>query len=171
MTTGVVQTIQNESEIDHLNNNLKASSYNYFIRYDNDNFFGYNFLYKTILRIPTDAFPYVNHFLHGLAPKSQFVDDNSRPPRLPAQWQEALRQVNFVIDKNIDEHSLIRFSYFRNLYASESLSLIVLPTLWCNLACPYCFEFKKPVYMKGEVENALMDWLENNWANYQIMRP
>jgi uncharacterized protein len=165
MTMGLakLQNIKNECEVDNLNNNLKASSYNYFIRYNNDNFFGYNFLYKTILRIPSDAFPYVNQFLHGLSPKSERVEDNSRLPRLPSQWLEALRQVNFVIDKNIDELSLIKFCYFRNLYASESLSLIVLPTLWCNLACPYCFEFKKPISMKAEVENALMDWLKSNF--------
>ncbi len=163
MTMGLVQNVKNECGIDNLNNTSKASSYNYFIRYNDDNFFGYNFLYKTILRIPADASPYVNQFLHGLSPKSEHIEDNSRPPRLPSQWLEALRQVNFVIDKNIDELSLIKFCYFRNLYASESLSLIVLPTLWCNLACPYCFEFKKPISMKAEVENALMDWLKSNF--------
>ncbi|SNQ62451.1 radical SAM/SPASM domain-containing protein [Candidatus Methanoperedens nitratireducens] len=155
-----------ESEAASTTNNLKTSSYNYFIRYNDTNFFGYNFLYRSILRIPADAFPFVDQFLRGLSSKSEGLGEvNSNPLRLPPQWLEALKEVHFVIDKSIDELSLIKFHYFRSLYANNSLSLIVLPTLWCNLACPYCFEFKKPIFMKSEVEDALINWIEKSFKN------
>ncbi len=166
MTTELVkfQNIKDESETTSPNNHLKASFYNHFTRYGDDNFFGYNFLYKSILRIPADAFPSIDQFLRGLSSKSERLEEeNSGHLRLQSQWLEALKEANFVIDKSIDELSLIKFCYYRSLYASDSVSLIVLPTLWCNLACPYCFEFKKPIFMKPEVQDALMDWIENNF--------
>ena len=39
------------------------------------------------------------------------------------------------------------------------LVLIILPTLFCNFSCPYCFELKKPGIMTIEVTDAIVAWV------------
>lgn len=135
---------------------IKPSNYNYFIEYDEDYFVGYNSLYQSILRIPKGAYPIIEKFFHTA---TEGIDCS----QLPSQWLTTLRDCHFIIDKDIDELSLIKFLYFRNLYANDRLNLIVLPTLWCNLACPYCNEIKKPIFMNREVEDILLKWIQNNF--------
>ncbi len=149
---------------------LRSSDYNYFVRYDDHNFLGYNFLYRSILRIPTEAFPAIDTFIRTLSSQGA-CSGNGHPDimRLPPQWLEALKETQFLIDSTFDELSLIKFRYYRSLYDNNALSLVVLPTLWCNFACPYCFEFKKPIFMKPDVEQALINWITRLFRNKRFM--
>jgi uncharacterized protein len=149
------KTCQEEKIIE---SGLKASKYNYFVKYDEDNFIGYNFLYRSMMRIPADAFPIINELLN---PDNNDMDFNQLPP----QWLESLQETQFFVRKDIDELALIKHLYFRNLYANDTLSLIVLPTLWCNFTCPYCNEIKRPLFMKPEIEEALIKWVETAFKN------
>ncbi len=145
---------------------IKISNYNYFIRYDNDFYLGYNFLYRSILKIPVEAFPEINYFLQMLSTNNiQLEDENSPTVKISTQWLEALREAQFIIQGDLDELSLIKFRYYRSLFASDYLSLVILPTLWCNFECPYCFEIKKPTFMSPEVEDALVRWVENSFKH------
>jgi uncharacterized protein len=65
----------------------------------------------------------------------------------------------------MDEISYIKYYYFRNLFSNQELSFTILHTLWCNLNCPYCFEYKKPVYMSNDTQQALLDWIKTNFYN------
>ncbi len=42
---------------------LQTSKYNHFIPYDERFYIGYNFLYRTIIRIPNEAYPSVEKFM------------------------------------------------------------------------------------------------------------
>lgn len=155
------ESLANDISATTANYNLKASNYNYFIL-SGDNFIvGYNFLYRTVIKIPAEAFVRIDKLFNALTLKS--VDFNDACPEmvdLPNECIEALKDAHFLIDKDIDELSVIKFSYNRSLYANDSLSLVILPTLWCNLKCPYCFEYKKEVFMNPETEDALVGWIE-----------
>jgi uncharacterized protein len=139
----------------------QASRYNHFIKYDAQSYVGYNFLYRSIIRIPAEAFRPVERFMTRLQQGETAASENAcAAERLPEQWLDALKQARFIIDGTIDELELIKFRYFRSLYTNDSLTLVILPTLWCNLKCPYCFEFKRPTFMTREVERALVLWVE-----------
>jgi hypothetical protein len=49
---------KDDIEVKDIINNYKTSNYNWFVKYDNNSFFGYNFLNRSILRIPLDIFPF-----------------------------------------------------------------------------------------------------------------
>ena len=59
-----------------IQNKYQPLIYNYFIRYDADYFIGYNFLYRSILRIPDEAYPDVEKFLNNLSPLSDTYSDD-----------------------------------------------------------------------------------------------
>lgn len=140
----------------------KASFYNYFVKYD-DGYIGFNFLYRSIIRIPEEAFPEINKFIASLSPINTVETSTSGVVHLPSQWIEALKESHNIINTDFDELNFIKFHYFRSLYSSNTLSLIILPTLWCNLDCPYCFEYKKPIFMCKQIEDALIKWIEANF--------
>jgi uncharacterized protein len=145
---------------------LKTSRYNHFIRVNKSEIYGYNLLYRTMLRIPAEAYAEISACLNILHQKKPILPGKkiSNFP-IPGQWMKALKDSYFIIDDDFDELSFIKFRYYRTLYANDSLSLVILPTLWCNLNCPYCFEFKRRVFMTREVEKAIMKWLEDSFRS------
>jgi len=144
---------------------VKPSKYNFFIKYDDETYYGYNFLYRSIVRIPSHAFGAVEQLLSTASSKEFEEHISGESTELPSELLQALREAYFLIPQNLDELALIKFRYFRSLFANNSLSLVVLPTLRCNFSCPYCFEIKKPITMSAEVEQALAGWVEKMSKN------
>lgn len=136
---------------------LKFSAYNHFIKYNEEYYIAYNFLYRSILKIPARAFQQIDALLNT-------GDDCQAFCKLPQQWLQALKEAKVLIDFDFDELSLIKMQYYRSLYGNDTLSLIILPTLWCNMQCPYCFENKRPVFMTKEIEDRLLDWVRQNFS-------
>lgn len=143
--------------------NLKPSLYNSFVlSEDKEDLIGYNFLYKSIIKIPIEIFSDHEELLMYLTKKSGYEKVNLS--LIPQEWLDSLYSTKFIIDSNIDELSLIKYHYFKNLFDSQTLSLIILPTLWCNLTCPYCFEYKKPISMSHKTQEMLLDWIKINFS-------
>ncbi len=136
---------------------LKPSAYNHIIQQDEEFFIAYNFLYRSVSRIPARAYYTIDPLLSSQQHYSKLND-------LPEHWLHALKETNFLIDEDFDELSLIKLQYFRSLYNNDTLSLILLPTLWCNLQCPYCFENKRQVFMTTAVEDRLLSWIRQNFS-------
>ena len=70
----------------------------------------------------------------------------------------------FFVSKNIDELEIVRQQFMFTRYKNDLLSLNVIPTLLCNLRCPYCFEGKAQVIrncksMTRETEQATVDYI------------
>jgi uncharacterized protein len=146
--------------------NFKPSKYNFFVKYDDESYYGYNFLYRSIVRVPVHAYAAVKQLIsEETISKEPDEHKASQRSQISTQSFQALHEAHFIVDRNIDEMNLIRFKYFRNLFANDLLSLVVLPTLQCNFCCPYCFEFKKPISMNHDVQNALIRWVEKTFKN------
>jgi len=154
------------SELETTSSGFKASKYNFFVKYDKDSYYGYNFLYRSIVRVPDRTYPAVQQFLTQATLSTELDEHapNRNPQGIPESLH-ALQEASFIVDRNVDEMKLIRFRYFRNLFANDFLSLVVLPTLQCNFCCPYCFEFKKPMAMNDDVQGALIRWVEKTFTN------
>lgn len=160
MADGVVsQPMDGESR-------LKGSAYNYFLPFSSDTFVGYNFLYRSIIRFPSKLKTAIDDVLRN----GIIVGDRSMPLDLPPQWIVALQQANFLINQEVDEIAVLKFRYNQSLFANDTLSLVVLPTLWCNFRCPYCFEFKKPAYMDPSTQDALVQWIEKAFRDKRHVR-
>lgn len=142
--------------------NWKTSRYNSFVLDDKkETILGYNFLYRSVIQFPIELHLQHKGLLAYLSGKISIIDLTELKP----EWLETLKSMHFIVSEELDEISLIKFQYNRNLYNSDNLRLTILPTLWCNLDCPYCFEFKKPDFMSIEIEDALVRWIEANFPN------
>lgn len=53
---------------------------------------------------------------------------------------EGMKEGGFVVDDEIDELKVVKFTYNRRKYAPGGMSLTITPTLLCNFACTYCFQ-------------------------------
>lgn len=54
-----------------------------------------------------------------------------------------LKSLEFLIEDNIDEHSIVEMRRQMELHDKSMYHLIINPTLDCNLSCWYCYENKK----------------------------
>lgn len=160
-----------KSEYDKINSGkrYKASFYNYFIKCNDGYYHGFNFLYRSVIRMDEETFRKIDRLLRSSSLTSQARISNLTAELLSTQWLEALKETHFIIDTDFDELNFIKFRYYRSLYSSDSLYLVILPTLWCNLDCPYCFEYKKPVFMSKELEDVLLKWIETNFRNKRFI--
>lgn len=135
---------------------LKPSQFNTFLGSE-DTGVGYNILYRSIVRLPRVAFDY-------LCNPSDDINVNASHA-FPQQWTDALSSSRFLIDCSTGEVDLIRLRYNESLHSAGFLSLTLLPTIWCNLDCPYCFEFKKPLFMSEEVERGIVEWVRREFSH------
>ncbi len=62
---------------------------------------------------------------------------------------------SYVVDKDIDEISVIKVRRQIQKYQTDYLNLTIAPTLGCNMACPYCYERKNDYIMNESTTNPL----------------
>lgn len=74
-----------------------------------------------------------------------------------------LKAGGFIIDDDFDELESIKyFSKLRTYTDSRRCTLVLLPTLACNMRCKYCFEKHKPqMTMSKKVQRAIVDYVRN----------
>jgi uncharacterized protein len=86
----------------------------------------------------------------------------------PAEWLKSLSQdrrsffmKNFVVGDLDQEKKRILAKLLDVKNNPKTLTLTILTTMDCNLACVYCHEdgFKKPIYMNKEVAVSIANWI------------
>ncbi len=80
------------------------------------------------------------------------------------QPMHLLYSKGFFVSKNINELEIVKQQLLFSRYRNDILSLNVVPTLLCNLQCPYCFEGKAQIIrnrkmMSRETENAVVSYI------------
>lgn len=77
------------------------------------------------------------------------------PQRLPVI--ENLRSGHVIVEKDLDEAEFMRLKMNLSRYGTLGLSLTIVPTLGCNLACSYCYEGLNSVrFMQPEVQDSVV---------------
>lgn len=62
-----------------------------------------------------------------------------------------------------DYYNELKFKYNMSAYSCDTIDLTVVPTISCNLRCPYCFEKNKPNgYMTNETISNIINFLNEN---------
>lgn len=130
---------------------LKQSYYNHFTLYG-DMAILYNFLYKNIIILSKDEYERIYPILSG---------QNVLPINLLKKDEyDLLRSKMFLIDNDFDELEYFKYNYFKSLYSNNTFRNTILPTLECNLRCPYCYEEKRNCSMSEETIDAYLEWIE-----------
>lgn len=71
----------------------------------------------------------------------------------------------FIVPKGIDEIEPVRLQFLSSRHRNDILSVNIIPTLACNLQCPYCFEGKAKIInnqnvMSRETEDAVIQYID-----------
>jgi uncharacterized protein len=113
--------------------------------------YGYNFLYRSMVEIDPAVYGQVREALSD--PSGELAS------RLPLDCLTALVDADFLIPSTRSELALIRRRYYRQLFGLNAVTLAILPTLSCDLTCPYCYVRKQPGIMKAKVADAIAEWI------------
>lgn len=139
-------------------NSLKISQYNCFATDRDGSLLGHNILRGTTFKCRQELYPIIF-----------WLTDNTKSAaeinRLPANLKKMLYDKGFLVDESCDELALIKQRYNQTVFDGRTLHLVVLPSLWCNFQCPYCFENKKPVSMSENVQRQLVFWIQDTFPD------
>lgn len=78
---------------------------------------------------------------------------------------QTLKAGGFAMEDAEAEANYMRYQFERYRFDDTVFELYVAPTMGCNFNCPYCFEHKREGYMTPEVQDALMAFVEEQYAN------
>lgn len=73
----------------------------------------------------------------------------------------------FVVDANTNELSMLKVAYFKSKFDTSLLSLVIVPTYYCNLECAHCYEklsysATDNTIMSQQVQDSIVTWVEKN---------
>lgn len=110
----------------------KSSQYNIFF----ENKIGITLLYNTfttaLLKLTKEK-----------AEKIKTILKSNDFNNLDTNEYDILIENGFIVENKINEIDQVRFRYYRGLFSNNDFRLTIVPTLDCNLNCPYCFETEK----------------------------
>jgi uncharacterized protein len=90
--------------------------------------------------------------IHGIMRALQVLPEQSLLSGLPADIQLWLDSDGFIVSDRTEELIEVNQADLADRSASSKrLAFTILPTLECNLRCPYCFQNKLPRHMTSEV--------------------
>lgn len=88
-----------------------------------------------------------------------------------AKYQDILLENGLVLDSSVDEIARVEYLYCANYFESHMLNLVLVPTLKCNLACPYCFEAgHKTMETVSHYFPALKAFAEKHFEKYETVQ-
>lgn len=132
---------------------MKWSKYNYMFPSKKNDYFLYNSLSNSFVRLDRDAYKQMLEIQKNI---ENF--DFSRFPGL----QENLIEAKIIIDNDLDEYYQIKLIKHLKRFDRTVMSLTVAPTSDCNFNCTYCYEASRPpVYMTDDIEDKLIDFVKS----------
>lgn len=133
---------------------MKASKYNFFYPYKNNNnkIIAYNSRSNVLSLMEKASFEKYKNFIN----KSIEIDDEN--------LVKDLVKGQYLIDDNIDELNILKYNFLRSCYSTKGLGLTIAPTLDCNFACIYCYEKKgrKNLDMSVDVQDKVIEFVKDN---------
>lgn len=86
------------------------------------------------------------------------IENNSKDIScLASEAVDYLKTNKYIVDPHfdIDQIRKLRYLKLKKTFQSQRLSLVIAPTLFCNFACPYCYEKNLPNSHMGDatIEN------------------
>lgn len=122
----------------------KTSIYNYYLNIDNESYV-YNLISGSIIKLSDELLCFLR-------------DNNDNPFGANAFNRTLLRLLdnhNIIIPVDFNEIEYLKFLHNKDKYDDSYLSVVMLPTLQCNLGCHYCYEKNKVSQITPASLNAL----------------
>lgn len=135
--------------------NLRKSRYCFLVK-DKDNFFAYS--------SSKNGFHVISQYVYDLISEIN-VPISEVEKQYDAEEIKTLRKLGLLTTTEEDDSVVekLRFRYLLSSYSTQVLTLTILPTLSCNLKCPYCFEENKPMkQMDEETCNQLVNFIKKH---------
>ena len=67
-------------------------------------------------------------------------EKNSEIDKFSEYEKKLLIDNGFIIDDNRDETNELKYIFHQKYFDNSFFNIVLVPTLKCNFACPYCFE-------------------------------
>lgn len=115
------------------------SKYNFYIEEAKTCCYIYNAVSGSILKLSHRLYAYIKQQDEG----SKNVDSELMSDVVT----EVLKENKIIYLTRTEERSYLEYLYLRDTYDDSFLSLVLLPTLKCNLNCHYCYEKEKNTTM------------------------
>ncbi|MGA3332949.1 MAG: radical SAM protein [Terracidiphilus sp.] len=128
---------------------MKSSQYNVLIPASNGRVVLFNTLYGSISLLEENEHAQVVAILNA-----------TRPGGESGSLCEQLAAQKHLIPDEVNEFALVEDRKRAGIKDSNTLDLIVLPTLNCNFRCVYCYETHRPSSMSPDTTEALKKWLK-----------
>ncbi len=127
---------------------MKKSNYNIFLNDGRNSLLAFNTLTGALARMTLREY---RTFLTYIQNKKEYK----------SKLFEDLKKGGFIVEDNFQELSRLRVQNRIIRYQTSIIGLTIAPTLFCNFSCKYCFQDKKPTYMKETVAETLIKYLAN----------
>ncbi|WP_299337285.1 radical SAM protein [uncultured Prevotella sp.] len=134
---------------------MKRSYFQDFVCIDNKYYLHINFMNMSFLLLDEMA-----HDLYATEDNMDLMKNKN------IKLYDELSRLGFLIEDDIDEHSIIELMRQMELHDKSMYHLIINPTLDCNLSCWYCYEDRvKGSRISEEIINGIKRHIE---ASYNI---
>ena len=136
---------------------MKASRYNLIVDREDGGALLYNCLRGSLSSWEPDERPALTE---ALAAPSAAVG---------APLGDVLMEQGNLVDDEVDEVELVRRRRRAGVTDPNRLDVVIMPTLQCNFACPYCYEEHRGGRMSDETEARLVAWLETELPRHRLV--
>ncbi len=127
----------------------KTSQFNEYLgEQKKDSWLVYNNLSGAMLTLNRDLYTSVS---------SGKLNDISKPEHI-----NILSSRGFIVQKSVDEVEILKKNKETHIHDVTAIGFQILPTLYCNFSCPYCYEQKPDSFkkMSQQVMDAIIIYLE-----------
>jgi uncharacterized protein len=103
---------------------------------------------------------------------AKLLSEKSTPRDTAEQSQVARRlaELRFLIPDDEDELNTVEERKRQGMSDQNRLDVIVMPNMFCNLACPYCYERHHPgTFMSDATENRILRFLERTIPRFKVV--
>ncbi len=139
---------------------MKASRYNVLVNHDDTGvMILFNTLYGSLTTWEKDEVPLLTSLLENPA-LLQTAD---------SPISAVLLEQKYIVKDNVDEIEIVRNRKRAGIQDKNRLDVIIMPTLDCNFACPYCYEEHYPSMMADETVTAVKKWLTAEIPKHKVL--
>lgn len=119
----------------------------------NDNNFVYNARTNSFYLVPEEAFSAL-----------QAIKQSNKVCKIDENFMSLLKEKKILTTSQDDSsyYDCLKLAYMSQAFSTNTLGLTIVPTISCNLNCPYCFEQTKPYgIMDEQTISNLIKFIEN----------
>jgi uncharacterized protein len=91
-----------------------------------------------------------------LGSPAEWANPQTSPDVGPASPGD-LAEVGFLVENDVDEFEVYRHLWYAAQHDTSTLSLLICPTMACDMNCAYCFEDRSGVAMTAQVADNVVE--------------